>query len=86
MTKLQKNGNNKVRETSNAIARLLSSVGRNVNLETHDGSAREGKITSFTFRPIVLNGVSADLPTKIELNGDIMDTIPISSISKLDIQ
>lgn len=64
---------------------MLSSTGRNVHLETHDGSRREGKITSFSFRTLVLNGVEAELPTELELNGDIMDTIPLIQIAKLDI-
>lgn len=73
------------REVSNTIMLLLSSIGRNIHLETHDGCTREGKLTSFDCRGIIINGEQCDLPMSLELNGDITDHIDIKMIAKLDI-
>lgn len=73
------------REVGNTIVLLLSSIGRNVSLETHDGCTREGKLTSFDCRGIIINGEQLDMPMALELNGDITDHITLAMIAKLDI-
>jgi hypothetical protein len=77
-----KNGS---RDMGNTLVMLLESVGRNVHLETHDGSVREGKLTAFDCRGIIINGVTLDFPLALELNGDYTDHIDFKMIAKLDI-
>ena len=76
---------NKSRAVANAMVELLESVGKTIRLETHDGCNREGRVTSFGARRLVLNGVAVDLPMEMELNSDPTDSIPIQSIAKIDI-
>lgn len=84
-TKKKTTGKPSNREMSNTLMLLLESTGRNVHLETHDGSYREGKLTSFDCRAITVNGRQMDLPIAVELNGDYTDHIPLAMIAKLDI-
>lgn len=73
------------RKIGNLVVLLLNSVGRNIQLETHDGSVREGKLTGFEMRTFKLNGEDVDWPTHLQLNGDPYDIIPLAMIAKLDI-
>lgn len=81
--KKTKSGSN--RDMGNTLVMLLESVGRNVHLETHDGSIREGKLTGYDCRGIIINGVTLDYPMALELNGDLTDHIELKMIAKLDI-
>lgn len=73
------------REMGLTVAMVLSSVGKYVHLETHDGSYREGKLTGFTHRQLVINGKPVDWPVELELNGDPGDVIKMEQIKGMQI-
>lgn len=68
------------------IDALVEGVGRHFWLETSDGVEREGRITGFRVRTIVVNGDVVDFPIEIEINGDSMDTIPLNRVAKLNVE
>jgi hypothetical protein len=83
--KKKKNPGSSNREIANTIMLLLEATGRTINLETHDGSVREGRLTGFDCRKMIINGRPVDLPITLELNSDSTDHIELAMIAKLDI-
>jgi hypothetical protein len=75
----------KPREVGNNIARLIAATDGWVNLETHHGAIREGRLSGWTCRTLKLNGVDVQLPVGLELNGDPHDIINLYDIKKLDV-
>ncbi len=65
------------------IDEMVGSIEKYVNLETLDGTYRDGKVTGFTFREFEFNGEKVGIPQEIELNGDPTDRIPIDRIRSL---
>lgn len=70
----------------NWIDRLVDSVGEFMSLETTDGLMREGRISGFTYRSLLLDGEEVQLPIEIEVNGDPSDRIPIDRIAKINLE
>lgn len=68
------------------IDRLHDSIGKSINLETHDGSRRDGRITAITNRDIMVNGERCFVLGGIEINGDPSDVIDVSIIQSMEIR
>lgn len=62
---------------------LVSSVGKNVRIETHDGIYRDGRLSGIGMRVIKVNGADLDWPADVELNGDPSDRVPFDRIASI---
>lgn len=65
------------------IDTLTEGVGEHFWLETTDGVIREGRISGFSVRTLLVNNVEVDFPTEIEVNGDSMDKIPLDRVKAI---
>jgi hypothetical protein len=62
---------------------VLGAIGRNVQLETGDGSFREGRFTGLAMREITINGETREVPARVELNGDPSDYVDFGLITRM---
>jgi len=67
------------------VDELDKAVGKYVSLETREGVFREGKISGIRMTEFKINGVVAEVPEEIELNGDIGDLVTVARILSIDI-
>lgn len=68
------------------IDQLHAATGSQIDLETEDGINREGRLSSWVTRKLVLNEQTVLLPFALELNGDPMDTVELSRIARLRVK
>ncbi len=73
------------RVKGNWIDILLKGLHGPITLDTQDGVRREGRLSGFSMRTMRFNNVSIDVPTEIELNGDINDRVPLDRIIELSV-
>lgn len=64
---------------------IINAVGKYVTMETTDGVRREGKLSGYRSRNVVLNGKIQEVVTDLELNSDPADTVPFASLDSLTI-
>lgn len=67
------------------IEKISSSVGKHFELMTTDGVSRSGKITKVVCDVFIFNDKEVKMPVEIEINGDPMDKVPLSRLTKLNI-
>lgn len=65
---------------------LMNSVGSYINLETDDGVRREGRLSGWRMRDLVLNGETLTLPVALELNKDPNDTVALDRIKRITVK
>jgi hypothetical protein len=64
---------------------LVDATGEFMRLETTDGLIRQGKITGYRERLVIINGNEVPVPIEIEINNDPNDTVPLDRVAKIDI-
>jgi len=64
---------------------LVDSTGEFMRLETSDGLVRQGKISGYRERTVIINGNEVPVPIEIEINNDPNDTVPLDRVAKIDI-
>lgn len=67
------------------IDELVGSTGQYIQLETHDGMIREGRLSGLQSRSIKWNGSDVEILTALELNGDPYDQIPLDRVLSLEL-
>lgn len=65
------------------VDEVVTFIGSFINLETHTGLTREGRLTALEYSEIEINGEVRDVLFALELNGDSFDKIEFSLIRKL---